>query len=214
MSRRLAAALIGGVAAIGALSGLLVACDNDGTSSTDGASAVPSSAIDSAETMEPANEAEEDRTDCPDDWEVYADSDGRFSICYPPAVDSVVSPPDADQSPALELTVEPGVSLTIYSRPVSYFTEESGLTPCEVAPAWEDAEETEVELAGMLVPVCRGFETLLSEDSPPIVATFAELPAEESGYVNVFTAESQSPDSESSRALLTEILDTLSVAPV
>jgi hypothetical protein len=170
----------------------------------------PTRPIPSPMPLTPTPAADGGRPDCPQNWAVYRDRDRDFSLCYPPAWSATTSPPDADLGTVITLSGAGGASLTVYWRPSSYFDSPDFQDRCRVAPAWEEADQIEVTIAGVTVPACTGYETLRAPDAPPLRSTFAEIPVGEArGFLTVFFTYPEGVGFESEREASLSLLGSL-----
>jgi hypothetical protein len=152
--------------------------------------------------LTPALAAEASRPDCPQDWAVYHDPDGYFSLCYPADFFAIVAEPQAYFGYTFSVySVEPpaplpsdGISLTIYWSESG--TPDLGATidPCDPVSHWRDVKQVTLTLAERTVQVCAGDETGIAHHGPgtptPARGTFGEIPVgPNQGYVVISIAE-------------------------
>jgi hypothetical protein len=151
------------------------------------------------------------RPNCQLDWYVYRDPDGHFSFCYPPVWSVVASAPGADLSAAVALLAPDSIDLlTMYWRPSSYFSSPDA-DRCAIAPAWENRRQTTLDVLGRKsIPACTGDETVSS--APPLLATLAEIPSADGGYVTLFWFQPQEAGDAAERDTLASVLNSVKLA--
>ena len=152
--------------------------------------------------LTPALAAQASRPDCPQDWAVYHDPDGYFSLCYPADFFAIVAEPQAYFGYTFSIySVEPpaplpsdGISLTIYWSESGTPDLGATISPCDTVSHWRDVKQVTLTLTERAVPACAGDETGIAYHGPgtppPQRGTFAEIPVgPDEGYIVLFLTE-------------------------
>ena len=216
----------------------VAACGNDGSRSdliataTDGpqitTTPLPPTPTDAPPTIgipptpapvTPVPASEGSRPDCPQDWAVYSDPDGYFSICYPPdwsAISAARYRPDFGggftvRSPDVNTD---SVYMHMYWEETNAFDLGILRERCSVVDDWRDVREITLTVDGRDVPACTGdiFDFEAVDPGPAVFrGTFAEIPiASGEGYLVLFQHE-RIDLSDAGRDILSAILESLLV---
>lgn len=151
--------------------------------------------------LTPTPAAEGGRPDCPQDWAVYSDPDGYFSLCYPADWNAVVAEPQAyfgytfslfSTDPRAALPPD-GVSLTMYWSEFATLDPTALDDRCRSFADWRDGQGVTLTLAGRSVPACVGDASEAGDvpaGAPRVRGTFADIPlGPNQGYVALSLTE-------------------------
>jgi hypothetical protein len=121
------------------------------------------------------------RPDCPQDWYVYNDPDGYFSLCYPADWTGTVGlPPRSDFGFTLSLRSTEGSSLGLYWKESSAFALGLLSNRCESVDHWREVQEVGLTLDDGSVPACVGDATDYAHPNPGgptrVRGTYADIP--------------------------------------
>ena len=170
----------------------------------------------------PTPAAEGGRPDCPQDWAVYSDPSGYFSICYPAdwrAISAARYRPDFGAgfsvwSTDVNSIQTDSVYMTVYWKKTNAFDLGIRRERCSVVDDWRDVREITLTVDGRDVPACTGdiFDFEAVDPGPALFqGTFAEVPiASGEGYLVLFQHE-RIDLSEADHAVLSAVLQSLRV---
>ena len=174
--------------------------------------------------LTPVPAAEAGRPDCPEGWAVYHDIDGRFSVCYPPALLATAVGRSVGESASIEVRApddrtalpEHQVLFFAYWQPKSYV----GLPGPSFCAMHSQAgevsrEEGMLTVLGVDAPACFSQVNVIAPragvtDVVDYFQIVAEVPWPSGGFLTIRMAY-RGPDFEASRGTVTQVLATLAV---
>ncbi len=154
------------------------------------------------------------RTDCPQGWTYYNDSQGYFSFCYPSTLRATVGEGEPGGSKAITVDIPPSalqtspdtLVFTIYWKPTSPFEQKRVPTRCrseEVSFGGVVREEA-LSAAGKAVVACRGVGKTPYHGEDPVSIEMRSA----DGWIQVFAFHG-GPNLPSTKFTVAQVIDSI-----